>query len=142
MLLPILTGGLLTTITIAIHTAGTTWWITWLKNRHRSSKTIRSSNPFLMLSGTALLLVTLQLVEVSIWAGVYVSLDEVKRITDFEDALYFSAVTFTTLGYGDITLEGSWRMLSAIQAAIGVLICGWSTALFLAIVHAVWDPRG
>ena len=60
----------------------------------------------------------------------------------FETAVYFSFVTFTTLGYGDITLSESGRVLSGIQALNGILLVGWSTAVLFAVVQKLWqrDP--
>ena len=52
-----------------------------------------------------------------------------------EQAVYFSLVTFTTLGYGDITLDAPWRILTGIEALNGVLLLGWSTALTFAVIQ-------
>jgi voltage-gated potassium channel Kch len=60
-----------------------------------------------------------------------------------EEALYFSTVTFTTLGYGDVVLSPDWRLLSAFQSANGTIIVGWTTAMvFLAVrwIYAYQDP--
>jgi hypothetical protein len=51
----------------------------------------------------------------------------------FEDALYFSTVTFASLGYGDIVLSPRWRLVSAIEAANGVVLFAWSTAFLLTV---------
>lgn len=69
---------------------------------------------------------------VQIWsyASVYYLLDEIPT---FEKALYFSTVTFASLGYGDIVLSQKWRMVSAIEAANGVILFGWSTAFLLTV---------
>jgi hypothetical protein len=57
-----------------------------------------------------------------------------------ESDVYFPAVTFTTLGYGDITLSSEqWRVLTGIEALNGVLLLGWSTALLYAVVHRTWS---
>ncbi|NEV64353.1 ion channel [Thiorhodococcus minor] len=48
-------------------------------------------------------------------------------------------VTFTTLGYGDVTpVEHDWRLLSGIEALIGVVLIGWTTALLFLIVQRSW----
>ena len=49
-----------------------------------------------------------------------------------------SFTTFTTLGYGDVTLQGPSRMLTGIEALNGVLLIGWSTALSFAVIQRVW----
>ena len=52
----------------------------------------------------------------------------------FEEALYFSTVTYTTLGYGDVILDERWRLLGSFEAANGIVMFGWTTALiFVAI---------
>lgn len=56
---------------------------------------------------------------------------------DFETSLYFSTVTFTSLGYGDIVLEPPFRLLSAFEAANGILIFGWTTAVLFAVVRQI-----
>ena len=48
---------------------------------------------------------------------------------------YYSFITLTTLGYGDITLSEGWRILSGIEALNGLLLVGWTTALLFAIVQ-------
>ena len=51
--------------------------------------------------------------------------------------MYVSLVTFTTLGYGDITLDLRWRWLSGIEAMNGILLFGWTTATLFWIVQKV-----
>ena len=67
--------------------------------------------------------------EALIWALLYLYTPWITALPDLETALYFSMATFTTVGYGDVVLEGSWRMLASLQAANGMIIFGWSTAL-------------
>jgi hypothetical protein len=85
--------------------------------------------------------VFLHTVEIMVWAGVYQALVPVSDLPDFETAVYFSFVTFTTLCYGDITLSEGWRLLSGIQALNGILLVGWSTALMFAVVQKTWQSQ-
>jgi len=75
------------------------------------------------------------LLEVLVWAGAYVALGAVEG---FEKATYFSMVTFTTLGYGEIVLDERWRLLASCQAAIGIIMFGWTTAIVIAVVHRAY----
>ena len=88
-------------------------------------------------------IVLLHLLEISAWAVVYV-LDE--AMPDLQSALYFSAVTYTTTGYGDLVLSKEWRLVGAIEALTGILMCGWSTGFFFAVVSRLYaedmDTRG
>jgi voltage-gated potassium channel Kch len=59
-------------------------------------------------------------------------------ITEFdtiEKAIYFSLVTFTTLGYGDITISSANRILAGLEAINGILLIGWSTAYMFSVVQ-------
>ena len=55
-----------------------------------------------------------------------------------EAALYFSAVTYTTTGYGDLVLPQAWRLVGAIEALTGILMCGLSTGFFFAVVSRMF----
>ncbi len=79
-------------------------------------------------------------VHVWLWAFAYRWL-EVKEFKTLEDAVYFSTVTFTTLGYGDIVLKDAWRVLSGIEAANGIVLLGWSTAFLFEIMQALYPRR-
>ena len=72
----------------------------------------------------ALIVFGATLVESGAWAVVYVWHG---AQADFETCLYFSMVTYTTLGYGDVVIEGEDRVMASFQAANGVIMFGWST---------------
>ncbi|WP_193171470.1 potassium channel family protein [Nisaea nitritireducens] len=76
------------------------------------------------------------IVQIWLWAGLYIVLGE---FTDLETALYFSTVTISTLGYGDIVLSQDWRLLGAIEAASGILLFGWTTAMLVAVLMRAWQ---
>lgn len=86
----------------------------------------------------ALVMFLAALVEAGLWGLTYLWLG---AFTKAEEALYFSAVTYTTLGFGDVTLGGTWRILSSLEAANGILMFGWTTALLAAAVQRVYFPR-
>lgn len=78
------------------------------------------------------------MLEVFLWAFAYMALGEIKEL---ESAFYFSMVTFTTLGYGDIVLDQSWRLLASFQAATGIIMFGWTTAILMAVVQHSYFGR-
>ena len=78
-------------------------------------------------------------VEIWLWAMVY---NLIGEITDFESALYFSTVTFTTLGYGDITISEKWRLLSSLEAVKGILLFGWNTVFIFTVITRIWTRTG
>ena len=60
-----------------------------------------------------------------------------NALPDLESALYFSTSSYATIGYGDLVLPRGWRVLGAIEGANGVILLGWSTAFFVAIVGRI-----
>jgi hypothetical protein len=70
---------------------------------------------------------------VEIWLYAIVFLG-IGAIGNFETALYFSTVTFASLGYGDIVLSPDWRLFGAIEAANGLILLAWSTAFLLSLM--------
>jgi hypothetical protein len=73
-----------------------------------------------------------------LWAVLYMYHPMIRELPDLETALYFSMTTFTTVGYGDITLDGNWRMLASLQGANGVIIFGWTTALIFHYIQNIY----
>jgi hypothetical protein len=78
------------------------------------------------------------IIEAWIWALVYLYDPLITVLSDLETAMYFSMVTFTTLGYGDVVLTGQGRSLATIQAANGVIIFGWTTALIFFFIQKIY----
>jgi len=95
-------------------------------------------------SGVALMMiVTLitaasHLVQIALWALVLLGLGETAG---FEDAFYFSAESYTALGYGDVVLSDRWRLLGPLEAINGLLLFGLSTGLMFAILSRLITNR-
>ena len=83
-------------------------------------------------------LVLLHLVEISIWGLFYLWRG---CLPNAESAFYFSGVSYTTVGYGDIVLAKPWRMLGPIESLMGVLMCGLSTGYFFVVVSRIHQSR-
>ncbi len=81
-----------------------------------------------MLTILSLILMSAHAIEIWGWAELVVRLDAFQN---FEEALYFSSVTYTTLGFGDVLLPGEWRLLAGAIAADGLLLFGLSAAFLL-----------
>ena len=88
-----------------------------------------------LILGLVMLLMLLgNFLQMAIWAGLFVMLGEFET---FARALYFSGVTFSTLGYGDLVLTQPRQLLSALEAANGILMFGVSTAVLSAALQDV-----
>ena len=80
-------------------------------------------------------------IEAWVWALLFLFHPLITTLPDLETAFYFSMVTFTTLGYGDVVLTGNWRTLASIQAANGVIVFGWTTALLFVFIQRVYNKE-
>lgn len=127
-------------LTVAVHAVGTYYWINFAFHHYADqSGNFKPSTSLLALIWTAVVIMLLHLIEVGLWALTYRLLPE-NQLDTLEKAAYFSLITFTTVGYGDITLaETKWRLLSGIEALDGILLVGWSTALLFMIVQRSWQ---
>jgi hypothetical protein len=83
------------------------------------------------------LLVLVHVAEIAVWAGFYYALGSMP---DAGSALYFSGVTYTTVGYGDLVLPQQWRLLGPVEALTGILMCGLSTGFFFAVLSRLFGP--
>ena len=115
---------------VVLHAAGLTVAIRWLE---RSLATLGGGawRRLRLLVEVAGFTVLIHLVEIAVWAAY---LAGSGAMPDIDSALYFSAVTYTTTGYGDLVLPEGWRLVGGIEALTGILMCGWSTGFFFAIV--------
>lgn len=87
----------------------------------------------LLLIFTGLFVLLIHIVEIWIWAMVFLYLDAVP---DLESAIYFSTVTSTTVGYGDLVLDHGYRLFGSFEAMSGILNFGISTAFILAVLRS------
>jgi ion channel len=134
MLSKLLIGWALMGLCVVVHAIGVTTAVRWLRGLRRSATFLHQwTGIFVWLAGWIILL---HLLEVTVWGLFYLWKD---AMPDLASALYFSAVTYTTTGYGDLVLPAEWRLLGAIEALTGILMCGWSTGFFFAIVSRMWD---
>lgn len=99
----------------------------------------RSSwNRISLIALTALITFLAMVIEILAWALLFLNLGS---LADLEQSLYFSSVTFASLGYGDITLSSSFRLLASLEALVGILMAGWSTALLVAVAQKCFSLR-
>jgi hypothetical protein len=77
-------------------------------------------------------LLVLHLLQITVWAAFF---DMGHYFPNFETAFYYSATSYSTVGYGDVTPPEIWRVFGAIEAVTGILMFGWSTGVLFAIVH-------
>ena len=128
MIAKLLIAWCLMALCVAIHAAGVTTALRWWDRARRPPSL---GGWTWLLVGVAGWMILLHLAEISAWALVYA---RAAVMPDMQSAFYFSAVTYTTTGYGDLTLPESWRLVGGVEALTGILMCGLSTGLFVAVV--------
>jgi voltage-gated potassium channel len=129
----------LASVTVVLHAVGTVHVVIPAVGIWRpSAASANRPRPVWTLICVVSLLLILHLVEMSVWAAAYAA---ASVLPDFETSLYFSLKSFTTVGYGDVVPAISWRLLGPIEAAIGVLMLGWSTAIIVAAVQRMYNAR-
>ena len=75
-------------------------------------------------------IIALHLLQILLWAGFY----RWNCFPSWEPAFYFSAASYSTVGYGDLLLPRMWRSLGPVESVTGVLMCGLSAGFLFAIV--------
>lgn len=88
----------------------------------------------LLLAGAILLLLSVHLFETGLWTTVLV---RSHLVSNWRDAGFFAANTYTTLGYGSVILAAPWKMLAPIMAISGLFTFGWTGSVLVDIVGRV-----
>jgi len=119
---------------VAIHAAGVAAALRWLRPLTSSGQRFWPWTwLFIRVAGW---MVLFHLIEITVWAMFYYWKE---AMPDLQSAFYFSAVTYTTTGYGDLTLPKEWRLVGGVEALTGILMCGWSTGFFFAVVSRMLE---
>ena len=127
---------LLVSLTLCLQCAGVTTLIEWLKrvltrdiHKHGpvygGTLVVKSMIAIIILHGLAILL----------WASFY----RMRCFPSWDLAFYFSAASYSTVGYGDVVLPPKWRLLGPLEAITGVLMCGMSVSVLFALVNRLLD---
>ncbi len=141
LMLGLVAMGLIAT-TVTIHAIGTVCLLSILRPRFLTPEAELSRWTALgLLISTATFLLFLHFLEILLWAIVYLRLPTGKELADLDQAIYFSSITFTTLGYGDLTIRSYWHLLTGIEAMNGILLFGWSTALLFGLSKSSGTER-
>jgi hypothetical protein len=81
-----------------------------------------------------LAMLTLHGIEIWLFAALYWLLGAVGQL---EAALYFSTISYSTVGYNDAHIADNWRLLGAFESILGIFLLGWSTAFFFRMLGRI-----
>lgn len=137
MLAKLLSAWCLLALCVALHAVGLMAAVRWGR-RWFNRLDGRFWNTVWMLICVAGWTILLHLLQIGAWAWLYTWQ---QGMPDLQSAFYFSAVTYTTTGYGDLVLPPEWRLVGAVEALTGILMCGLSTGLFFAVLGKAIEGR-
>ena len=139
LLVPLPVGVCVIAATIVIHALALNTTIRFVRRERtlgRASKHFWVDYPIVVLVVTFAL--GAHLVEMAIWAVLFMVCGEFQLLSA---AYHNSAVNYTTLGYGDVVMSPSWRLLGPLEAADGMLMFGVSTAMIFAVIQRLLESR-
>ncbi len=135
MLSQLFDGLILLALTVAIHGCILGWSLHRLISQIKecADSFVRS---VLLLCQLAALVIVAHMLEILLWGLYY---EWKHSFPDLATATYFSAVTYATIGYGDIVPPEEWRLIAAIEGLTGILMCAWSGGYFFAVASALFE---
>jgi hypothetical protein len=137
--LPTVVGSATTVVTIVIHAFALRIVIQFVRHQRLLGRAgVHFWMDVTIVAGATLLAFAAHLAEVALWALVFALCGE---FPDFAAALYHSAENYTTLGYGDVVMSPSWRLLGPLEAGDGMLMFGVSTGLIFAVISSLVEAR-
>jgi hypothetical protein len=132
-----LSAFVLVAITVTVHAGGLSVLLRSLMKSRATPPTQTWPIVWLLIRVTWLLIL-IHVAEITLWALAYLWSG---GLPNAESAFYFSGVSYTTVGYGDVVLEKPWRMLGPLEGLTGILMCGLSASLFFAVVSRIYALR-
>ena len=122
---------------VAIHGLGMVLFLRWMRyvrpdHQHHFSLPAM----YWILVRLVFGLLILHLMQIAIWALCYFLLD---CFPDIQTAFYYSASSYSTVGYGDVHPPEQWRVLGSVEAVTGVLMFGWSTGLLFTMANYLME---
>ena len=133
MLIQLTFATIMVVVTVLIHGAGITALALGLRVELEADE---ESHHFSLKRAVVILIVVLALftlhgIEVWLYAALFLWIGAIPTL---EAAVYFSTITYASIGFGDAEMARSWQLVGAIEGINGVLLLGWSTAFFVTVV--------
>jgi hypothetical protein len=133
ILAPLAVGAITVLCTILIHALALGATVNFFRYERRLGRTgVGFGTDLAIAALTISLAFVAHLIEIALWAQLFVICKEFQA---FGPAYYHSAVNYTTLGYGDVIMSPSWRLLGPLEGADGALMFGVSTAMIFSVTQ-------
>ena len=121
----------LVVLTLGMQSAGMAGLIEWAKSHFaRGAQALGPWGSAVLVVRFTGLIICLHFLEILLWTAFY----RWCCLSTWESAFYFSATSYSTVGYGDVVLQPVWRLLGPVESVSGVLMCGLSASFLFAVV--------
>lgn len=132
MLIQLTFATVMVVVTVLIHGAGITALALGLRSELEAGE---EDHHFSLKRAVVILIVVLALftlhgIEVWLYAALFLLIVAIPTL----EAVYFSTITYASIGFGDAEMARSWRLVGAIEGINVVLLLGWSTTFFVTVV--------
>ncbi len=132
-------GSIIIAFNLLIQGLGNVFWLRKVASVTKNERNITNNKILKILLFSFLLFTLIHTFHSLVWAFCYYIIPETaSQFSSLSEAVYFSMVTFTTLGYGDISLSTEWRLLSGLEAINGIMLIGWSTAMMFSLIQNIY----
>jgi len=122
---------MLVTATLCLQCAGMAILIHWArKSIERGARALSPWHASVLMIRFTTVIVILHISQILLWSAAY----RWRCLSSWESSFYFSATSYSTVGYGDIVLPQVWRLLGPVESITGVLMCGISVSALFAIL--------
>jgi len=139
ILTPLAVGAIAVVCTIFIHALAAGAAVNFVRREKRLGRAGASFWMDVSIVALAIfVLLVAHLIDIALWAILFLACGEFH---EFGIAYYHSGVNYTTLGYGDIVMSPSWKLLGPLEAANGMLMFGVSTGMIFALIQRLIQSR-
>jgi voltage-gated potassium channel len=126
----------LVTLTLWIQCAGVAVLIRWARaSIRRGVSRLSTLHAAILMIRFSTLIIVLHFLQIFFWSVFY----RWYCLPSWESAFYFSASSYSTVGYGDVVLPRVWRLLGPVESITGVLMCGISVSFLLAVATRFFE---
>ncbi|MEM1382435.1 MAG: potassium channel family protein [Pseudomonadota bacterium] len=131
----LLWGSALLCVSAILHVGVLAAALALVRRLRRTTEHWRATMRYVAATGTSFSsVVVAHTLQVWVWA---VAVLWLQALPDFEASVYFSLVTATTVGYGDVVLPEGFRIFGGMGAVTGLLTFGLSTAFLIGVVERI-----
>ena len=133
MLMNLMIGLPIMLLCLALQSASTFWSVQFYMRQ--SGRISPGRGLFARLRPLLIVMIAMMLgnfLQIVIWGTLFICLGE---FSEWYEAVYHSAVNFTSLGYGDVVMSARWKLMGPLEAANGVMMFGMTSAALMAILQ-------